>query len=220
MVSDAFDESDEFFQQTFRNVASPQKTVQNKDFEDCRFDSCSFQEAEFSACTFRESLFVGCNLSVMKVPNSRFVDVTFQRCKVTGVNWTAAQLSAIGMALTFEEQCVLDYSVFLGLKLRNTAFRHSTAREVDFTDADLSGCDFSGTDLSGARFNRTNLSKAHLEGAFGYSIDLSANQLTGTRVSLPEAGSLLQLMGIHVVDNPTDMGARSERRPGVDPRSS
>jgi fluoroquinolone resistance protein len=206
MTGDVFDGSDEFFQQTFRNAALPGKTVRGKDFEDCRFDSCSFQETEFSGCAFRGSLFVACNLAVMKVANSRFVDVTFKRSKLTGVNWTDAQLSAIGTALVFEEQCVLDYSVFLGLKLRNMTLRDSTAREVDFTEADLSGCDFSGTDLSGARFNHTNLSKAHLEGAFGYSIDLTANQLKGTRVCLPEAGSLLRLIGIDVVDNRTGSG--------------
>ena len=208
MVRGAFDESDEFFEQTFHDVGPGGEILRGKDFEDCRFDSCSFQETEFSACTFRGSRFVGCNLAVMNISNSRFVDVTFQRCKATGVDWTAAQVSTIGSSLTFDEQCVLDYSVFSGVKMRNAAIRDSTAREVDFSEADLAGCDFSGTDLTGARFNHTNLSKAHLEGAYGYSIDPSANQLAGARVSLPEAGSLLQIMGIRVVDRP----------PGIDRR--
>jgi fluoroquinolone resistance protein len=200
MTRDAFDESDEFFQQTFRNASLVGATVRGKDFEECRFESCSFQETEFSGCAFRSSIFAACNLAVMKVPNSRFVDVTFQRSKLTGVNWTVAQLSTVGTALTFEEQCVLDYSVFMGLKLKNLTLRDSTAREVDFTESDLSGSDLSGTDLSGARFNHTNLSKAHLEGAYGYSIDINANLLKGTQVSLPEASSLLRLIGIDVVD--------------------
>lgn len=201
MTGDAFDESDEYFQQTFRDASLPGATVRGKDFEDCRFESCSFQETEFLGCEFRDALFVACNLAVMKVPNSRFADTTFKRSKLTGVDWTLAQLSAVGAALSFEEQCVLDYSVFVGLKLKNMTLRDCTAREVDFTEADLAGCDFSGTDLGGARFSRTNLSKAHLEGAYGYSIDVNANLLKGARVSLPEAGSLLRLIGIDVVDH-------------------
>jgi uncharacterized protein YjbI with pentapeptide repeats len=202
VTRDAFDESEEYFQQTFRGASLVGATVRGKDFEECRFEACSFQETEFSGCAFRGSLFVACNLAVMKVPNSRFADVTFQRSKLTGVNWTVAQLSTVGTALTFEEQCVLDYSVFMGLKLKNMPLRDSTAREVDFTEADLSGSDFSGTDLSGARFNHTNLSKAHLEGAYGYAIDINANLLQGTHASLPEAGSLLRFLGIDVVDHP------------------
>jgi fluoroquinolone resistance protein len=208
VTRDAFDETDEYFQQTFRDASLLGATVQGKDFEECRFEACSFQETEFSGCAFRGSLFASCNLAVMKVPNSRFADVTFRRSKLTGVNWTVAQLSTVGTALTFEEQCVLDYSVFMGLKLKNMALRDSTAREVDFTDADLSGSDLSGTDLSGARFNQTNLSKAHLEGAYGYSIDVNANLLRGTRVSLPEAGSLLRFIGVDVVDHPGPQGDR------------
>jgi fluoroquinolone resistance protein len=202
MGRDPFDAGDEFFQHTFRSVDGPHRSVLGKQFEECRFDHCLLQEADLSNCTFRDSSFVGCDLSVMKVVNCRFVDVAFTGCKVTGVDWTAAQQSAIGTGLTFEQQSILDYSVFSRVTMRNTSIRDCTAREVDFTDADLSGSDFSGTDLTGARFHGTNLSKAHLEGAFGYTIDPTVNQLKGARVSLPEAASLLECLGIRVVDDP------------------
>jgi fluoroquinolone resistance protein len=202
MIASPFEHDDEFTDATFRGLALQGASIRGKDFEACRFNGCSFQEAQLWGCTFRDSSFVDCNLAAIRVTNSQFVDVVFQGSKLTGVNWTEAHWSPIGSPMVFEAQCVLDYSVFLGLKLKHAVFRDCSAREVDFSEADLEGADFSGTDLSGARFNHTNLTNARLETAFAYSIDPANNQLHGTRVALPEAASLLRHLGLQIVDRP------------------
>jgi uncharacterized protein YjbI with pentapeptide repeats len=196
------DGSDEFVDTTFRQLVLDRQALTGKDFDACTFESCSFQEAEVVGCAFRDVRFVGCSLAAVKLTNSRIAGVTFTRSKVIGVDWTAAQWSSVGTPIVFEEECTLDYSVFFGLKLKRSVFRDCSAREVDFTEADLSGSDFSGTDLSGARFHHTKLRTAHLEGAVGYLIDPTTNDLAGARVSLPEAGSLIRALGITIVDAP------------------
>lgn len=196
------DGSDEFVDTTFRQLIVDRQALTSEGFDTCTFESCSFQEAELVGCTFRDATFIGCNLAAAKLTNSRFAGVKFTRSKVTGLDWTVAQWSSVGLPILFEDECLLDCSVFLGLKLKNAVFRDCSAREVDFTEADLSGSSVSGTDLSAARFNRTNLTNARLEGAFGYSIDPTNNELKGAHVSLPEAASLIRALGIEIVDAP------------------
>jgi fluoroquinolone resistance protein len=158
-----FAQADDFYQQTFKGISLRKgERVERKQFDECSFTDCSLQEAELIDCTFRECTFSDCNFSVAKVMNSRFPGVTFRRSKLTGINWTAAQWSSVGSPITFEDHCVLNLGVFMGLKLPNAVFRDSSAHEVDFSEADLSGCDFRGTDLAKARFNHTNLAKARL----------------------------------------------------------
>jgi fluoroquinolone resistance protein len=199
-----FTRADDFYRETFSGVSLEKgERVERKQFDECSFADCSLQQAELVDCTFRECSFTDCNLSVAKVMNSRFPGVTFLRSKLTGIDWTAAQWSSVGSPISFEDHCVLDLSVFMGLKLPHAVFRDSSVREVDFSEADLSGSDFTGTDLAKARFNRTNLTNARLQGAYNYAIELGANTLKGASFSLPEAASLLELAGIKIVDTPT-----------------
>jgi uncharacterized protein YjbI with pentapeptide repeats len=199
--ADVFDDADDFDDVVYRGVTvKPGARVVGKQFDGCRFEHCSFQEGEFLDCAFRDSTFEGCNLSMWKVTNTTFLDVVFRESKLTGVDWTAARWSAVGAPVTFEDHCVLDLGVFLGLTLTRAAFRDSSAHDVDFSEADLAGSDFSGTDLHGARFNHTNLTKTRFETAFSYTIDPGANLVKGARFALPEAASLLRALGVELVE--------------------
>jgi fluoroquinolone resistance protein len=201
MSPEVFDQSDDFEDTVFQGASlEPGTRVSGKQFDGCRFEHCSLQESAFLDCSFRDSSFDGCNLSMWNVTNTTFLDVVFRQSKLTGVDWTVARWSTVGAPVTFEDHCVLDLGVFLGLTLTRAAFRDCSAHDVDFSEADLSGCDFSGTDLHGARFNRTNLAKARLETAFSYTIDLGANTVKGARFTLPEAASLLRTLGVDIVD--------------------
>jgi len=201
--------ADEFVDTTFCQLTVDGQTVTGKEFDTCTFEGCSFQETNLVGCSFQEVTFRGCNLAAARLTNSRLAGVRFAGCKLTGIDWTLAQWSRVGMPIVFEAECRLDSSVFFGLKLRHAVFRDSTARDVDFTEADLSGSDFAGTDLSGAHFHHTKLAKAGLAGAVGYSIDPATNDLHGTRVSLPEAASLIRGLGVDIVDPP-----RADHPPG------
>lgn len=73
------------------------------------------------------------------------------------------------------------------------------AKEVDFTETDLSEGTFGGTDFERSIFSKTNLTKANLKGAVNYSIDPRYNIIKKAHFSLPEALSLLGCLDI-VID--------------------
>jgi uncharacterized protein YjbI with pentapeptide repeats len=94
----------------------------------------------------------------------------------------------------------VDFSAFIGLKLRKLVLTKCSAKEVEFSEADLTSADLRGTDLTKSRFQQTNLMRANFEGATNYSIDLATNKITKARFSLPEALSLLYGLDIVLVE--------------------
>ncbi len=200
MTLEEFERSDFFEQRRFSHLSLNERRVVGKEFVACTFDGCAFQEAELRSCILQSTNFANCDLSSAKLTDTRFSNVTFERSKLLAIDWTASKVSSLGLSVNFDE-CTLNYSSFVGLKLKNTRLRECRAHEVDFSEADLAGADFSGTDLAGSTFNHTNLVNAQLETAFNYTIDLQTNRLKGARFSLPEAVSLLEGAGLVIVDN-------------------
>lgn len=186
--------------------------IADKEFDSCHFQSCSFQEATMRDCTFRNCSFTGCNMALLQVPGTQFQDVVFRESKIIGVDWTQCRLPSVGGAFLFKKNCVLNDSFFVGLKLKNGVFLECIAHDVDFSEADLTNCDFSGTDLQGARFNHTLLRGARLGTALNYSINLLTNEVVGAEFSLPEAGSLLEVIGIKLVDGAGNLPLHAKNR--------
>jgi uncharacterized protein YjbI with pentapeptide repeats len=137
-------------------------------------------------------VFEKCDLSVMKVPESRFIDVAFQKCKMLGIDWSQAAMPA---TLAFEG-CNVSQSTFQRLALPKMKLVGCIAREVDFTGANLNGARLMKTDLLGSRFVDTNLSGADFSHATNYAIDPTVNRIKKAVFTLPEAMSLLSAFGI------------------------
>lgn len=91
---------------------------------------------------------------------------------------------------------MMNYSNFFGLKLQGMEIINCTAKEVDFTETDLTKANFSGTDLAGSIFENTDLTQADLSEATNYTINANINRLKKTIFSLPEAASLLSSFDI------------------------
>lgn len=191
----------EYSDETFAKLKMDAKRISGKHFYDCVFSHCSFREAAFLGCKFNDCLFQDCDLGLARFDDSSFSDTRFERSTVVGVNWTVAAWSRFQSEspISFRE-CVIDLSVFMGLSLRKALFEKCSAKEVEFSDADLLSANFSGTDLSKSRFQRTNLSKANFVGATNYFIDLTTNKIEKAKFSLPEAMSLLYGLNIVLVE--------------------
>ena len=179
----------EFVEQTLAGAVA---VVSGSTFERCRFEKCMLQSADLSRCRFVECRFEGANLAAARVTDCELRDVAFVGSKLTGIDWTAATRF---LRVSFDD-CVLDQSAFLGMKLRGAAMSRCRLRGVVFAEADLTEADLRGSDLTGAQFGRTKLARADLRGATGYAIHPGENDVKGLRVGWPEGLSLLDALGV------------------------
>jgi fluoroquinolone resistance protein len=189
----------EFEIQSFKNLQLDGEEIRGKTFDVCTFENCSFRETHFTACTFTDCTFKHCDLSLMQVQSSRFRNVNFKHCQLTGVNWSASAPAMISnqAALKFTH-CGLNYATFIVTKFRGMVLRDCSARDVDFSDADLQKAVFCGTDLTNSRFANTNLTGADFRGASNYIIPPEFNKIKDAYFSLPDAIGLLYGLDIHL----------------------
>ena len=73
-----------------------------------------------------------------------------------------------------------------------------TAKEADFTEADLRGGIFTGGDFEGSFFSKTNLEGADFRDAKNYSIDVRYAKVKKAKFSLPEGLSLLSGLEVSI----------------------
>ncbi|HQQ62192.1 MAG TPA: pentapeptide repeat-containing protein [Pseudomonadales bacterium] len=200
-MDDMLADDSEFVGKDFAGLQAAKRTFSRVEFDGCTFRDCDFSEAVFSKCKFIDCRFLQCNLSVVKVPFSKFADVVFEACKLVGVDWTKAAWSSLSLAspLTFRE-CILNDSSFFRLALKEMVMEGCKARDVDFRECNLEEADFGYTDLANSLFNKTNLSRANFAEAVHYDIDILVNGIKGAKFSRYEAVRLLEGLGIALVD--------------------
>jgi fluoroquinolone resistance protein len=200
-----FDSSDEFTGETFKNLTLAAVTIEEKEFTGCRFVGCTFQEAAFRRCRFIDCEFRACDLRMLDVTDSSFRDVRFEESQVIAVDWTRAAWGKAGLLNKIGfMRSTLNYSTFVGLALPELAMIDCVARDVDFSEADLTGAKLNKTDLEHSRFWNTNLTGTDFTDAFNYSIDPANNTIKQARFSLPEAMSLLYNLEIDL-DDPSEL---------------
>jgi len=196
----ALEHGGQYTDQVFSGLNEHEATFEGLDLTGCTFDACAFSRCTFYRCVFVDCTFRGCDLSLLKVPNSRFAEVRFSASKLIGVDWTVAgdnTTTKLSFSVGFED-CVLDYSSFFGLSLRGVLLTRCSAKDVDFSEADLGRADCRGTDFTGSKFLHTDLSRADFRAARSYAIDPTANTVKQARFSLPEAVSLLRAFDVKV----------------------
>jgi fluoroquinolone resistance protein len=191
-----------YAEQVFEHIRLDHDELVSTEFHDCVFFRSSFVETVFRRCRFVDCSFTGCDLSLIRVPDSRFTSSRFENCKVIGVNWAEADWPKTGLRnpIGFFKSAI-SHSTFIGLSLSDIQIVDCIAVDVDFREADLSQADFGGTDLAESLFGNTDLSEADLSSARNYHIDPSRNVLRKARFSLPEAMSLLHSMDIVLVED-------------------
>jgi uncharacterized protein YjbI with pentapeptide repeats len=190
----------EYSGEVFTGLDLKKKALTSKHFTDCLFKSCDLTAAVIRLCVFKDCRFESCNLSLAALHGSVFSGVTFKDSKLVGVNWTEAAWPRIQLASPVQfEGCLLNDSVFLGLKLGGTRITRCLAKGADFRDADLSKADLTHTDFSGALFGQTDLTGANLDQARNYAIRISDNKVKGASFSMPEAMALLYCLDIKII---------------------
>ena len=190
--------------QVFRKLTLENEDVAAVTFYDCSFTNCNFAESTFRSCTFRGCTFENCDLSLTKVDDSKFINTVFEHSKIIGVNWVNASwgkndLHQLLKSIDFID-CVLNYSIFMGLTLEKMLVKKCIARGVDFSEANLKRADCSFSDFTDSQFRHTDLTETDFRGATNYFIKPDLNTLKKTKFSLPEAMSLLYNLDIEIGD--------------------
>jgi fluoroquinolone resistance protein len=195
------DEQKEYSSDNFDNIKYTGQTVRSKIFEECSFNDCDFSATIFIDCRFLECRFSRCNLSIVKFDHSRFTDVLFKECKAIGVDWTRAAWPDIALfsPILFFKSIIND-STFFGLNLKEIVIKECQAHDVDFREGDFSDADFRATDFASSLFNGTDLSGADFTEAVNYRIDINHNRIHDAKFSRQEAVSLLEGLGIELID--------------------
>lgn len=191
----------EHYSQTFTNLDLSDQKIDSVTFEECSFSDCKFTETTFKNCHFIDCRFDRSNISNCHFGHSKFNDVEFLECKVIGIDWTRAAWPNIALFSPLKfYKCVLNDSTFWGLSLNELVVEECKAHDVDFRNGSFADANFKDTDFSNALFNETNLSGADFTEASNYQIDVNYNRIKGAKFSRYEAGSLLESLGIELVD--------------------
>ena len=170
-------------------------TLEKGDYEYCTFDNCDLSGADLKYCTFVDCIFNDCNLSSTKMISTALRNVTFNNCKLMGVNFESCN------PLLFDISCTnsqMNFCTFYQMTLKKVTFDNCTMHEVDFTEADLSGSKLKNCDLKDAHFERTTLLKTDFRTSFNFSIDPEANQIKGALFSKESIAGLLDKYQIKI----------------------
>lgn len=191
----------QYFEQSFEQQRLPSQQLSGIEFDSCEFNKCDFSSVVFTRCKFIDCTFNHCNLSLMQVPYSQFVEVAFVECKLVGVDWTRAAWPSFQLHAELQfKQCILNDASFFGLTLNGLVLERCKLHEVDWREGDFSNSVMTDCDFSNSLFMRTKLNKVDFTDSCHFSINVLENTLTKARFSRYEALSLLESLGIELVD--------------------
>jgi len=183
------------YDKEFKGLNHSKGDFERGNYENCTFSNCNFANADFSDLEFLECEFENCDLTMLKTLNTAFREITFKNCKMIGVHFETCNDFLFSMNT---KNCQLNLSSFYKMLLKNTNFKDTALKEVDFVESNLTGANFSGCDLSGALFENTILEKADFRNAFNYIIDPEINQINGAKFSSSGIAGLLSKYNIEI----------------------
>lgn len=158
------------------------------DYENCSFTNCNFAKTTLLKNTFIDCKFDNCNLSSANINGTSFQETSFTNCKMMGLRFE--DCNQFLLTVTFIN-CILNFSTFYKVKLKNTRFSNCSLQEVDFTETDLTATDLGNCNLLQAVFDNTILEKADLRTAVNFSIDPERNKLKKAKFSATTLSGLL-----------------------------
>ena len=202
-------ENEEFENCQFEQLDMANALLNSKYFSSSVFIDCNLSNCNMSESTFNDCKFINSDLSQAQLTNAKLQDITFTKCKLMGINWTALEWrerfskrkSSFKKRRPFPisfDNCILNYSIFIGLDLYAVSFIDSMLKEVGFEDSDLESANFKNTDLTNATFNNTILLKADLSSAKNYTISAYTNKMKGAQFSFPEVMNLVYALDIEI----------------------
>ncbi|MCG7584336.1 pentapeptide repeat-containing protein [Photobacterium sp. OFAV2-7] len=190
-----------YLEDFFDKLFFPDKHYSNIEFEDCQFSDCDFSASKFQNCRFINCAFERCNLSLVDFSNTKLFELKFLDSKLVGVDWTKAAWPVyhVDFELNFT-RCILNDSSFFGLTLHELVFDECKLHDVDFREGDYTDSSMTYSDFKHSLFMRTKLQGVDFSDSTAYVIDVLENNVRKAKFSRYEALSLLESLGIELVD--------------------
>ncbi len=174
--------------EVFKSGNFTEKPLAKAEYENCIFSNCVFSTSNLSNFIFAECIFDHCDLSMAVLKNTTFRDVQFRNCKLLGLRFD--ECNSFLLSFLFEG-CMINFSSFYKLKLKNIQFIDCKLEETEFTEADLTNANFIKCDLNKAVFDRTILEQADLRSSYNFSINPEKNKINKAKFSLLTIAGLL-----------------------------
>ena len=175
-------------QKVFTGIDYTGKILSELEFYDCKFQNCVFVKSDLRASIFEDCTFENCNFTMTRVDGTGFKNASFNGCKILGIDFVACNKFLFSFRF---EDCLMDYCIFYGSKLKKTDFINCSLKEADFTEADLSLSNFSRSDLAGTIFSNTILENVDFRSAVNFSIEPELNKMKKARFSAFQLEGLL-----------------------------
>ena len=187
-----------FLQQEYKNLTYQREDLNFQEFEQCTFRNCDFSVCNFIAVIFIDCQFYDCNFNGAQINHVALRSVDFYGCQIKNVNFSMCDKLIFEISFT---DCVLDFSKFYALKIKETVFRNCSLVAVDFMGADLTSVLFYNCDLYRSEFNKAVSIKTNFKTSINYSIDPQKTKLTKAIFSLNGVKGLLFKHDIIVIDS-------------------
>lgn len=165
------------------------------EFDSCTFKNCDFSGNDLSGASFTDCTFIGCDLSLAKLHKAAFREVKFKECKMIGLYFD--ECNTFGLKFNFHD-CILDNSLFTGLKIKGTFFENCRIINADFTNCDLDNSSFAGANLSETVFENTNLTNCDLRNVSDLILDPEKNKLKKVKINIESLPGLLRKYGLEI----------------------
>ena len=178
---------------TFKNEDYTKTPLPKAEYENCFFEGCDFSNSYLDNQHFLECEFVDCNLSGANIAHTTFNEVVFSACKLIGVKFET--LNDFLLAFKFDH-CLLDFSSFFQMQLKNQQFSHCRLIEVDFTETDLTAAIFDACNLSNAIFIDSILEQCDFRSSFNLNFDPRKNRMKKAKFSKENVLGLLKIFDI------------------------
>lgn len=180
---------------TFDKIVFSEKELKNRSFEDCNFSNCDFSNSHLNTNLFINCKFTSCNMGMAKLNNASLRDVFFKDSKLIGISFHECKDFLFQVSF---ENCVLDYTSFMGKKMAKTKFIDCSIKNANFSNTDLSDAIFQNCNLSGTIFEKTQLKNCDFRTAYNYALDPELNFIKKAKFSRNGLEGLLGKYGIRI----------------------
>lgn len=177
------------------NQLDPQKLKDYEEYSSCKFIDCNFSKLVIYGLKFIDCEFINCDLSLLNFESTGLNNTKFTGCRIQGVEF--GKCSKFLFSVEFGK-CILNYSTFVKMEMKNTNFFSCVMKDVSFIDSDLTNSSFDDCDLDNATFDRVNLEKSDFTEAKNYYLDPDKNRIKNAKFSVPGVTALLAKYDIKI----------------------